>query len=52
MQEPGPSFAFLLNTLLNSRRGLLLLHFLLLVPQRGGGSGPNAEIEVLVQAAQ
>ena len=37
MEGAGPSFASLLNTLLNSRRGLLPLHFLQ-VPQRRGGS--------------
>lgn len=51
MEERGSSFSSLLKSLLNSRRGLLPLHFLLLVSQ-SGCERPNAEIEVLVQIAQ
>lgn len=51
MEGRGSSFASLLKTLLDSRRGLLPLHFLLLVSQRGW-ERPNAETEVLVQTAQ
>lgn len=50
MEARGSSFSTLLKAL-SSRRGLLPLHFLLLVSQ-SGWERPDAEIEVLVQIAQ
>lgn len=52
MEGRRPCLASFLKTLLNSRRGLLPLHFLLPVSSQSGREPPKAEIEVLVQTAQ